>query len=596
MAEKYITLKREAWETLCGAVKNLSSVSDAINDSGTLATNQTYSNFKINELLTEIETSISDVSDKVDNLEFIDDVSASTDKAFSSQKTTSLINNPYEYVIDSSIYGADILQYSLGHYKVGNNSTISEFTNLPVNIAGMLDVMCPVSGGNQSPWESQYGYRYYRYTAYKGGTYERTLSSGATAGNITEDTGWKKLATSDEVLSLDGGELNKDASIIIDDSDNDLKTTIEAGNIDLTTDAGMGGTLKTNEINVSWINGMTGKSTDDIDFGGNIIANYNVSVAGDLTVGGKDVATIDNIPKVYTDIADLGLSYPQTTRSIFNAMKVGEKAEFTVTSDQLTNMPGHHPSGVLTINKVSTNWGNIQFHGEEECFIAMVVGTDVHWYQIANTDDLPKIYDDALSLTGSTTSTEMKDICYCLSNGETFAGSVTPSFLTDVPDAGFLVVRAFTGGYEIKLLSDNNVIYEGIWKNNVVTWNKITSSNIARTPMNTTTYFPSSTNYTYDGGTGANAVINCFEVKNGICTVNVMVKCVSPVTSFTNIISNLPKNNGAYYNGVIPNYAIGSFGESFLGWRMSNGGTGISLCGGTTGHTYPITFSYPVAE
>lgn len=227
MAEKYITLKREAWETLCGAVKNLSSVSDAINDSGTLATNQTYSNFKINELLTEIETSISDVSDKVDNLEFIDDTLVSTDKAFSSQKTTSLINNPYEYVIDSSIYGADILQYSLGHYKVGNNSTISEFTNLPVNIAGMLDVMCPASGGNQSPWESQYGYRYYRYTTYKGGTYERTLASGATAGNITEDTGWKKIAYNGDSLSLNGLELSSGARISIHGSASGAGTLID---------------------------------------------------------------------------------------------------------------------------------------------------------------------------------------------------------------------------------------------------------------------------------------------------------------------------------------------------------------------------------
>lgn len=343
----------------------------------------------------------------------------------------------------------------------------------------------------------------------------------------------------------------------------------------------------------------TGTLTIEITSAADTIAKFHMNdkwydgvMASNHTYTWHEVAYVN----VITDIVDLGLSYPQTTRAILNAMKVGEKAEFTVTNEQLTNMPGHHLSGVLTINKVSTNWGNIQFQAEEEYFIAMIVGIDVHWYQIATTEDLPKFYDDALSLTGSTTSTAMKDICYCLSNGETFAGNITPSFVTDAPDAGFLVVRAFTGGYEIELLSDNNVIYEGVWKNNVVTWHKITSSNIARTPMNTTTYFPSSTNYTYDGGTGANAVINCFEVKNGICTVNVMVKCVSPVTSFTNIIANLPKNNGAYYNGVVPSYAIGSFGESFLGWRMNNGGTGISLCGGTAGHTYPITFSYPVAE
>lgn len=186
-----------------------------------------------------------------------------------------------------------------------------------------------------------------------------------------------------------------------------------------------------------------------------------------------DWVRLDNVSNVITDIADLGLSYPQTTRAILNAMAVGDKAELNVTSSQLTNMPGHHQNGVLTINKISENWGNIQFQSEEEYFIAMVVGTDVHWYEFVYSDNLPIIYDDALSLTGDTTSTTMKNICYTLSTGETFAGSVTPSFVTDVPDSGFLIVRAYNLGYDIKLLTDNNVIYEGIWKSNTVTWHKV---------------------------------------------------------------------------------------------------------------------------
>ena len=127
------------------------------------------------------------------------------EKVATTNWVSSLVNNPYEYVYDTTIYGDDILKYTLGHYKVGNNATIGEFTNLPVNTPGMLDVMCPTSGGNQSPWESQYGYRYYRYTTYRGGTYERTLASGATAGNITEDTGWVKVINSDDVIPVENG-------------------------------------------------------------------------------------------------------------------------------------------------------------------------------------------------------------------------------------------------------------------------------------------------------------------------------------------------------------------------------------------------------
>lgn len=110
------------------------------------------------------------------------------------------INNPYEYVIDSSVYGADILKYELGHYKIGNNSTIGEFTNLPIANTGMLDVMCPASSANNSPWDSAYGYRYYRYTVYTGGTYERFLESSDTAGTISVDSGWRIIAYKDEFL------------------------------------------------------------------------------------------------------------------------------------------------------------------------------------------------------------------------------------------------------------------------------------------------------------------------------------------------------------------------------------------------------------
>ena len=190
---KYVTLEKTAYEKMCSLIRESYSVADAIDDnSGVLSEKSTFSNYKINELLTEIETSISDVSDKVDSLEFIDDTSISTDKAFSSQKTTSLINNPYEYVIDSSIYGEDILKYPIGNYKIGDYSTIVNFKNTPTKEPGMFSVVSPITDSDASPFEEKSAYRYYKYTVGCGDTYERTLRS-LSNGNIYGDTGWKKI-------------------------------------------------------------------------------------------------------------------------------------------------------------------------------------------------------------------------------------------------------------------------------------------------------------------------------------------------------------------------------------------------------------------
>lgn len=52
---KYITMEEDAFKTLCGAIKKLNSVSEAIDDEN-LSTESTFSSVKINELLNEIPT------------------------------------------------------------------------------------------------------------------------------------------------------------------------------------------------------------------------------------------------------------------------------------------------------------------------------------------------------------------------------------------------------------------------------------------------------------------------------------------------------------------------------------------------------------
>lgn len=314
MSSKYTILETAAIEKLCSLIRESHSVADAINDSGTLATNQTYSNFKINELLTEIETSISDVSNKVDGLEFIDDLATSTDKAYSSDKTKGLIDNPYEYVADTDTYGADILQFPLGHYKIGNNSTITDFINTPVAITGLLDVLSPASGANNSPFESAYGYRCYRYTVYNGGgVYERFLESGATAG-IRTDTGWKKVAYNGDVLSLNGIDLNSGTRISIPSSENGVGTLIDGSYITIDN----ANTSKSSTITADGIDTpslIVGGKDVLTKSGGEMNANANLKFKG----------SNDN---AYTEIYENGVDiYDNSGNSTFVASDIIETPE-----------------------------------------------------------------------------------------------------------------------------------------------------------------------------------------------------------------------------------------------------------------------------
>jgi surface protein len=192
-----------------------------------------------------------------DGIDLIDDLNISTDTAFSSNKVKDLIDNFYEYVETTDTYGADILKYPIGRYKIGNKDTITDFKNTPNGQPGVLDVMCPISNDTTSPFEVKYAYRYYRYVVYNGDTYERTLESGYTAGYVFNDTGWKEVIYANDMPNIDdqlsavseNPVQNKAIKTYIDDmgylySPSGLKYKL------LVADDGTLSTISVNQINV----------------------------------------------------------------------------------------------------------------------------------------------------------------------------------------------------------------------------------------------------------------------------------------------------------------------------------------------------------
>ena len=91
------------------------------------------------------------------------------------------------------------------------------------------------------------------------------------------------------------------------------------------------------------------------------------------------------------------------------------------------------------------------------------------------------------------------------------------------------------------------------------------------------------------------AVENGYQVKNGICYVNLNIKCNSTVSGL-NIKFGMPKPNFSIVHGTIIPFAPGGTGfKKELTFSINSNGV-MSLFGGEPGCRYLGTFSYPVSE
>ena len=92
-------------------------------------------------------------------------------------------------------YGTEILKYPVGRWLITTNSIAAQYSDLPVQTAGIIDIETIMGTDNKNPWNSNYAYRLYTFKSYNENTYIRKITSTMNAGSISLDTGWQRLCT-----------------------------------------------------------------------------------------------------------------------------------------------------------------------------------------------------------------------------------------------------------------------------------------------------------------------------------------------------------------------------------------------------------------
>ena len=92
-------------------------------------------------------------------------------------------------------YGTEILKYPVGRWLITTNSIAAQYSDLPVQTAGIIDIETIMGADDKNPWNSTYAYRLYTFKTYNENTYIRKITSTMNAGSISLDTGWQRLCT-----------------------------------------------------------------------------------------------------------------------------------------------------------------------------------------------------------------------------------------------------------------------------------------------------------------------------------------------------------------------------------------------------------------
>ena len=92
-------------------------------------------------------------------------------------------------------YGTEILKYPVGRWLITTNSIAAQYSDLPVQTAGIIDIETIMGADDKNPWNSTYAYRLYTFKSYNENTYIRKITSTMNAGSISLDTGWQRLCT-----------------------------------------------------------------------------------------------------------------------------------------------------------------------------------------------------------------------------------------------------------------------------------------------------------------------------------------------------------------------------------------------------------------
>ena len=162
-------------------------------------------------------------------------------------------------------------------------------------------------------------------------------------------------------------------------------------------------------------------------------------------------------------------------------------------------------------------------------------------------------------------------------------------------DGGYLNIMRCNDDYVCQICARYNIAasnntyirtrVDGKWG----TWKKVCTTSVADVPVTSlawadTTYFEN----TYTG---------CFyQVKNGVCFVNIDMTCNAPMTGGYKLPLTLPKPTTEYVHFSVSSLPNGAYESSSITIAVTGSGTQVVAYGGVATHRYLGMLSYPVAE
>lgn len=225
--------------------------------------------------------------------------------------------------------GMEILKYPVGKYRINSTTIGSKFTDLPSEAqmkCGLIEINGTAVG--KSPFADSWVYRMYKFECLVGSAnYTRRLNSGATAGQIEVDTGWRKVGQ-EIFTTLEELGLTTDATI------DDVRGALQVGEsciirtdafTDLTQFNGIQwGYLKitvgVNKMSEIWLNDVT--SPYGLYYGRQASGKFDKWI---------NIST----QRTYTELVQLGLTADATVDDVLSKLQPGEV--FTSGVTQFTN-------------------------------------------------------------------------------------------------------------------------------------------------------------------------------------------------------------------------------------------------------------------
>ena len=120
-------------------------------------------------------------------------------------------------------------------------------------------------------------------------------------------------------------------------------------------------------------------------------------------------------------------------------------------------------------------------------------------------------------------------------------------------------------------------------------WQRVCTTSVEDVPVTSLTW--ADTTHFENSSTGCN-----YQVKNGVCFVNIDMTCNSPMTGGYKLPITLPTPNTDYVHYSVSSLPTATCEHSSITIAVGYSGTHVAVYGGIAGDRYLGTFSYPVKE